>query len=301
MTNVKQRQLFGISAIIFIVLMLIATFKDLQISNTVINYNSIFGTLFQSVGEFPEYLIFIVSGQLALCAAFKAPYPLRFKFFLGLGGAGLSGWQLKQYLNEIESYFLSVSSNKQHNKPIGLANSDSSSKALTVAHAYMIWIVVFILITLLLQYWFSHFSLITIQHLLLIAVFACLTTWISLQVNQGLKNIWGRVRPYELNKGQTDYTNWLTINGVTGHMSFPSGHTQAATLLIVFSWFFNGQAKKNWWTIGIVYGVLMGISRVIIGAHFMSDVVFSFFMTALIIYTMRSLYLIFEENVIHYD
>ncbi|WP_333589953.1 phosphatase PAP2 family protein [Ligilactobacillus acidipiscis] len=286
----QQKKLFSISTVICVVLLVIAAFGDLWISNTVINYRSVFGTVFQSVGEFPQYLIFVISGQIALTFAFKIQGSVLFKCLLGSGGLAVSGWQLKQYLNEVESYFLSVSSNLDHHKPIGLANSDNAAAALSVGKAYWIWLLIFVILTVAFQYWLGHFQLETIQRLLLVAVFASLTVWFSLQVNQGLKEIWGRVRPYELNKTQSNFTNWLTINGVTGHKSFPSGHTQAATLLIVFSWFFKGKTQKVWWISGIVYGALMGLSRVVIGAHFMSDVVFSFFLTAVIIYIFRQLY-----------
>ena len=108
----QQKKLFSISAVICVVLLVIAAFGDLQISNTVINYRSVFGTLFQSVGEFPQYLIFVISGQIALTFAFKMQGSVLFKYLLGSGGLAVSGWQLKQYLNEVESYFLSVSSNQ---------------------------------------------------------------------------------------------------------------------------------------------------------------------------------------------
>lgn len=290
MSVARQKQFFGISVIVCFVLLFIAAFADLQISNTFINYNSVFGTIFQSFGEFPQYLIFVVSGQIAVAYALKVQETTLFKGLLAFGGLALSGWQLKQYLNEFESYLLSVQSNSDHHKAIGLANSDGVTTALSVGKAYGIWIIIFIILTLALQYWFNRLELVRIKQLLVIAIFASLTVWFSLQVNLGLKEIWGRVRPYELNKSQSNYTNWLTINGVNGHMSFPSGHTQAATLLIVLSWFFQGKTQKTWWVIGIVYGALMGIARVIIGAHFMGDVVASFFITATIIYIFRILY-----------
>lgn len=108
-----------------------------------------------------------------------------------------------------------------------------------------------------------------------IAILASLTVWFALEVNLTLKDLWGRYRPYELTSGNHEFTNWLTINGVNGHKSFPSGHTMAATLCIVFMVRFNNK-RKSFFIGGIVYGVVIAISRVIVGAHFFSDVTFSF-------------------------
>ena len=63
----------------------------------------------------------------------------------------------------------------------------------------------------------------------------------------------------------------------------------AGTLCIVFSWF-TTKKQHTLWLIGVGNGALLGLSRVIIGAHFLSDVVFSYFLTATISYVLRELY-----------
>ena len=291
MTPTKQRRLFGISILIFVILMLIATFWDRQISNLLINHRSIFGTVFQTFGLFPPYLILIVSGQIALTYALRGQINPFFGWIFGLGGMGLSGWTLKTYLDHVENYIVSIQTNLIYHKPIGLANNDRQTLTFSRGQAYLTWIVTFIVITILFQYWLKRYGLKTIKKLILVAVFACLTVGFTYLVNMGLKDIWGRVRPYELNNSQSNFTNWLTINGINGHHSFPSGHAKSAALLIVFSWFFKGKARLIWWIIGVVYGVLMCLSRIVIGAHFASDVIFSFFLTALIVYIARMIYL----------
>ena len=60
---------------------------------------------------------------------------------------------------------------------------------------------------------------------------------------------------------------------------------------VIFSWFATKQRTREiLWVFGVVWGILVGISRIVIGAHFLSDVTFSFFLTAAIIYIIRALY-----------
>lgn len=290
MSDTNKRKLFLGAAIIFVILMAVATFGDLAISNTLIDYNNIFGATFQSFGEFPLALVFIISGQIAMHYAVRNFDNKLFAIPTFIGGLGLSLWQLRQYLKEAVSYGVSWATNLAEHKPIGLANSDAATKGLSALTMFILWMIIYLVITLLLQLWLRTKTNRQIEQLLLVAVFASLAVWFALQVNGAMKEYWGRVRPYELNKAQSDFTSWLHPNGANGHKSFPSGHTMAGTTFIVLSWFVSETKRKYVWTMGIAYGAIMGLSRVIIGAHFMSDVVFSFFLTALIYFVMRELY-----------
>lgn len=71
MSEENQKKLFGISAIICIILLTITYFGDLAISNTLINYHSWVGTFCQTFGEFPVYLIFALCGQITMTYAWK--------------------------------------------------------------------------------------------------------------------------------------------------------------------------------------------------------------------------------------
>lgn len=286
-----KKKLFGTAALICVVLLAIASFGDLAISNTVINYNSAVGTVFQTFGEFPVYLIFVLCGEIAMAYALRHSEEKLFAGTLFIGGFALSAWQLKQYLNEISSYALSALKNIHAGKPMGLANSDAATVKLSAGAALILWIVVYVIITLLVQYWMGKQDNDQLTRYLIVAVFASLTVWFALEVNLALKDYWGRVRPYELNASQKDFTPWFHPNGVNGHKSFPSGHSMAGTLCIVFSWFaVQTKLRKCLWITGIVYAILLALSRVLIGAHFFSDVTFSVFLTATIIFVMRELY-----------
>ena len=297
MSNVSKKKLFLIAAVVCIFLLVTATFGDLTISNTVINYNSIFGTAFQTFGEFPVYFIFVLSGEIAAIYAVRCRKNTLFAVPLFLGGTALSAWQVKQYINEVSSYSIAALTNIHNGKAMGLANSDANTAALSPKEAIVIWLVVYICVTMLIVFWLKNKNDDQIKRYLVVGIFASLTVWFSLEVNMALKDFWGRVRPYELSTSQHDFTSWLHPNGVNGHKSFPSGHTMAGTLCIVFSWFAIGTVRKRLWIVGIIYGAVLGLSRLIIGAHFLSDIVFSYFLTALFIFIMRSLYdNLVEEN-----
>lgn len=291
MSKRSKTQLFLAAVLIGGGLLILALFADLPISNAVINYNSLFGTLFQTFGEFAVYLIFVLCGQIAMAYASRHLDEPLFAGGLFLGGLGLSAWQLKQYLNEIASYALTALHNSHVGKPIGLANSDAATAALPVGQALALWLVIYLLITTLCQYWLHQQDNQQLTKYLIVAIFASLTVWFALEVNLALKDFWGRVRPYELNHSQNNFTVWTHPNGVNGHKSFPSGHAMAGTLSILFSWFaVKPKTKKILWIAGVVYAITLAISRIIIGAHFLSDVTFSFLLTAAIIFVMSECY-----------
>lgn len=286
-----QHQLFLTAGLIGGGLLIIALFWDLPISNALINENSLFGTIFQTFGEFAVYLIFVLSGQIAMTYAWRHRRDWLFASLLFFGGFGLSAWQLKQYLNEIADYALAAFHNIAVHQPIGLANSDATTAALPLSQALLLWLVVYLGLTGLIQFWLHRQNDQQLTRYLLVGIFASLTVWFALEVNLVLKADWGRVRPYELNHAQSNFTTWLHPNGVNGHKSFPSGHAMAGTLSIVFSWFaVKPRLHRILWVSGVVYAILLAISRLIIGAHFLSDVTFSFLLTAAIIYIMRELY-----------
>lgn len=285
----KQKYLFGIALISAICILTFAYFKDLVVSHQVINYHSWFGTFFQTFGEFPVYLVLALCGQIMITYALNFKSNYLFSVSLFLGGFSLSAWQVKKYTNEFMGYLASIQHNINKNKAIGIANSDGTSISFPSYVNWIAWIIFLIIFMLICQMWLTKKSETQLKKLMVIAVFAALTVWCSLNVNETLKELWGRVRPYELS-ATNHFTNWLTINGPNGHKSFPSGHTMAGTLAIVFTWFIeNKKQRQIWFVISIIYGIIVAISRIVIGAHFLSDVTFSFFITLFIIYILREL------------
>ncbi|MBS6373138.1 MAG: phosphatase PAP2 family protein [Erysipelotrichaceae bacterium] len=81
------------------------------------------------------------------------------------------------------------------------------------------------------------------------------------------------------------FTPWYLPQGVNGNKSFPSGHTTAASItLCLFALpLFTKKRLSSWQTmLAVLSPIMMALSRMIMGAHYLSDTVFAI----LIIYTM---------------
>ena len=100
---------------------------------------------------------------------------------------------------------------------------------------------------------------------------------------QLIKTFWGRVRFRELDSTFSQFTPWYLPQGITGFDSFPSGHAASGFILLPLIILFS--SKKGWkkdLVVGliIIWGFVLALSRVIIGAHYASDVLFgSLFIT----------------------
>ena len=95
-----------------------------------------------------------------------------------------------------------------------------------------------------------------------------------------LKIFWGRIRFRELAENYSDFTPWYWPNGITGNQSFPSGHAAMSFMMIVlFIFFMDKPFYKRIILKGLVisWGLAVCASRVVMGAHFTSDVLFGGF------------------------
>ncbi|MEF9920423.1 MAG: phosphatase PAP2 family protein [Erysipelotrichaceae bacterium] len=98
-----------------------------------------------------------------------------------------------------------------------------------------------------------------------------------------IKPLWGRIRFRQM-QDITQFTPWFLPQGITGYYSFPSGHTaMASTILVICAipdYVEQQRGNKrifNFFAFSFI--VLMGFSRMIVGAHFLSDVTAGFLVT----------------------
>ncbi len=92
-----------------------------------------------------------------------------------------------------------------------------------------------------------------------------------------LKIFWGRIRFRDLAENYSNFTPWYLPQGITGNQSLPSGHAAMSFMLIVlFVFFMDKPFYKRIILKGLVisWGLTVCASRVVIGAHFTSDVLF---------------------------
>lgn len=106
------------------------------------------------------------------------------------------------------------------------------------------------------------------------------------------KENWGRPRPRQIvNFSGTEEFLVVWEKGVSGKgKSFPSGHASIG-YFILSPFFFLREIKRKWALVflitGLAYGTLMGIGRMIQGAHFASDILWSggfTYLTGLVLY-----------------
>ncbi len=95
-------------------------------------------------------------------------------------------------------------------------------------------------------------------------------------VNVILKdNSIGRARPSQITEfgGQADFTRAFEYSGACdSNCSFVSGHASMGFFFIGLGWLMQ---SKRWFYIGLGIGVIIGITRIVQGGHFLSDTVFA--------------------------
>ena len=103
----------------------------------------------------------------------------------------------------------------------------------------------------------------------------------GLIVNTVFKRNWGRPRPVEIVAfgGEQAYRP-VWQKGIAGQgKSFPSGHASIGYYLMAPFFFLYPMGRKRWGLLllllGLAYGTTMGLGRIVQGAHFASDVLWS--------------------------
>ena len=102
----------------------------------------------------------------------------------------------------------------------------------------------------------------------------------GLVTNTIFKDNWGRPRPREIKefKGTYDFLPVWTKGEGRRNGSFPSGHA-AMAFFMIFPYFLlkdrHRQAAYACLAGGLLYGALMGVTRMVQGGHFASDCVWS--------------------------
>ena len=100
-----------------------------------------------------------------------------------------------------------------------------------------------------------------------------LCTAVSTEV---LKQIWGRIRFRDL-ENAADFTAWYLPQFFTDNQSFPSGHASGAASLLALAALpdLYPQLKKAeplLFVLGAGYAFLVGFTRMLVGAHYLSDI-----------------------------
>lgn len=112
-----------------------------------------------------------------------------------------------------------------------------------------------------------------------IAFWGIIIMFVQISAIEGLKYLWGRVRFRDLLAAGSyeQFTPWYQINGINGNKSFPSGHTAGAGMsyMMMFFPFLSEKWNKKYplcFIIPCIYTSIVAFTRLVMGAHYLSDV-----------------------------
>lgn len=234
-------KLLLIIIIVWIILALVFGFTDLEISKAVVDESSEWGIFGRDYGEVPGYALIAI----ALAT------------FLGSFNDNLKLQKIPAYISVIVGFLFII---------FGDDETD-----LYTGWSLIIPMIFYVLIT-----WNMDWK----NFRTLAGIISLLTIINPLVLVQLIKFLWGRVRFRDLSPSFVEYTPWFLPQGFTGNQSFPSGHTAMGWMFLPL--LITVKDRKNTDAIKILFyllilgwGLFVGLSRIIVGAHYASDVLFS--------------------------
>ncbi len=280
----------GITSGIFVALMIVAAFADLAINIALYNPTSLYGQFFDNLGELPTYLTAPVVGTILfhqtytkgsktkiLCKILSviivfAGFLLAIKmWFWGnfVSDEILYSWVYCSYFAALLTICCILGTSK--------VDKELMSKLLIFAIFLLIVMALTTVIIQVLKYVWARqrFRTMTSENPLneatLLAYgsnFEGFTPWYLPQTI------------FRLDLRTDEYMEALKTLDDDAFKSFPSGHTGAAAasfgLILLPDMFEKLNTKKlRWvfWAVPIAYTTLVGVSRIVMGAHYLSDIV----------------------------
>ena len=250
------------TAYYFIVVWIIAAFllesSDLWISINLYNPNSVWAIILEKYGEIPGLLVVFIGIHIYI-VTLKASSNVKTILFTGL---------LLTTGSLITIYILWALA-------LGLSN-DTLFFTTNKNYFFLTAIIINIVLSLIFRkkYKFS------IKSVLFSRISFKMFFYGYILFVQPLKIFWGRIRFRDLTANFSDFSPWYLPQGINGNQSFPSGHASMGFMILALFVFFADKAfYKRIILKGIVISWALAVcaSRVIIGAHFTSDVLFGAF------------------------
>lgn len=250
----------AVLAALAVIFLGVGAVADLPISEALYTPENGFATLLAAYGEAPALLALVAAGTLAWNADPPVHKVLRWLLLAG-GGA----------LIVVGTVALAVRPMEYVNLPIAIY----VLIAITAA-AGVVWVVTRIGAN-------ASWQAMVLLGAALFAVVAA-----EIVIAQVVKDLWQRPRMRMLVATGADFSPWwspgyaqkdaLMAEGIekSEFASFPSGHTAHATVAVMLAGFamLGEDIRRHRWVllwIGAVWAVVVGISRITIGAHFLSD------------------------------
>ncbi len=269
----KIKNIISFMIILSVLGVIIGSFYDLQINKTLFYRENIFPIFFKIFGEVPMIILMMISSlniwknKDKINKSFLILSIVLFFAFPIVSSVGIQSYF------DFHNIFISILIFSIYVIITFLINNKIKNKDTTLVIKYCIFIIISL---------FSVFLIFTL-----------------------MKNIWGRMRfyPMYLENNYESFTNWWIINGKPASenfRSFPSGHTSAAasTFVLIFIphvFKIKNEGLIRFFTIfPVIWTILVGISRILDGAHFLTDISMATLISISMIYY---LFKAFEKNI----
>ena len=323
-TNSRRKRVLlslGLFVANFGALLLVATFYDLPISRLLTrgvlapgqyDTNNTFGAFFEIIGDSPV--------EIMLAFAIDILFVYAMRCMRGAGRAVLM--TVAGGFSVAPGYVLSLIVFNRV-KPHLLYGTQAELATGAYLHAVFLFFgVLLAVLGILAVNNFSDESLrVLVKFAVATIVFAAVST---AAINLGFKDAFGRLRFRAMNVNPTDetlgfpaYSRWYELKGHSvsdeamlsafGHTdankSFPSGHTGAAGTsyaLIMLNAVLPPQKKSVralFWIIPVVFTGTVALSRIMVGAHFMSDVLMGGTFSFVLMLLSREIFILKGANV----
>ncbi len=311
--STKARTIISVSLFfaIFVALVLVATFCDFQISELLTDNalkdgeyyaDDFFGVFLEIIGSTPIYLMaaFVCCILFWACLKLwnKKPLNIICAVVLGIGTVVALWFTLKDAISYIFDQVF------QELNPVDFEKMDTLYHSGAVVAVEVFFAIIMAALALIST---KHFKEDTLKRLLKFSLATVVAIAVANLLIMIIKEPVGRMRFRAINStlgagliesgAVQGFTPWYISNGQPSEevlklfelnymasdafKSFPSGHTCAAgasyaLLLIpdVIEFKNKKVAKAVFWTLPIVITMLVAISRIVCGAHYMSDVTF---------------------------
>lgn len=257
-------------AFVFVIGMVFATIFDLKISASLTRLDEsvpsitvpIFALIVEIIGEWPSNILGAFCAAVVMRAFIKVKKPWNYVGVAVLGAVSV--------------YFVYSSVEASVEGIVELAD-----KAFSSAHLLIV-IPIAVILSLALFIGVFMLSEKTAKRLLVPCIVCGAMLALMFVGIQAGKLLWGRIRMRQLVAEFGDvslFTPWYKLQPFSGYRSFPSGHTANAVSLGLLPLLFGSSiekkfpyAKKATYIAVAVWSAFMALTRILVGAHFLSDV-----------------------------
>ncbi|MFT8939727.1 phosphatase PAP2 family protein, partial [Leuconostoc falkenbergense] len=240
-TTSSEKKVFTVLLGLGVVSLLVATFFDKNVTNLVMNQNSVFGNIFQNYADQGANIVLFAAFEIIAWTIWRRIQDDVLRYVMTIGALAFALNQMLAILQDMLSYTYSMLNNLSKGIPMGVANNTAAVKNYPEVLRWGLAVILTAVLSVLFYNWLQSKSDADIRYLITAALVGIAVVFIAQTTIGEMKSLWGRFRPYEMTTvaGNTmsEFTPWYHLNGINGHNSFPSGHTMSGWLFLYLVFF----------------------------------------------------------------